>query len=180
MTALAWRPGDVVEGTQITPGVEMAIKSALTPAQAMGLTAWREAEARLEPGKGWVPNPIDAMTDILNVIDNRVQDPRWAARGYLGVCHQRWQFSCWERGGGAANWVTMMEYAQQGIAGATLPTKLRACIEIAQSFITQQHPDLLQRSTHYYATWLPEPPSWASGRHPVVERFGHRFFNDVP
>ena len=94
-----WHPGIITEPIDLTSPIILAIKEALTPAQTVAVTMWREAEARFEGGR-WVANPFSAMRDILNVIDNRATDKRWRERGHKGVCLQRWAFSCWEPTGG--------------------------------------------------------------------------------
>ena len=99
----AWHPGVILPLEQLTPEGVASIKVALSLAPTLGLTAYREAEARLEPGAGWVPNPIDAMQDVMCIVDNRTRDPRWKSLTHKAVCLQKSQFSCWMRSGGAAN-----------------------------------------------------------------------------
>lgn len=178
--AKTWQPGLVLSPDELTPATIESIKLALSPAQTLGLTAFREAASRLEPDNGWVPNPLDACVDVMCVVDNRAKDRRWSRLGHKGVCLQESQFSCWAPVGGEQNFSALLRFAQMALAGQPLPTKLHVCIETAQAFIDGRHDDLLQNSTHYYATWMPAPPKWAEGRTPVVERFGHRFFNNVP
>src|SRR3990167_889689 len=116
---LTWAPGVVFQPTALTKADIHALTDALSPAQVMGLTMWAEARARYEPGKGWVANPIDALVDVGNVIDNRVKDPRWHQLGHKGVCLQRGQFSCWDRHGGPENLHALLICAQEMLAGLT-------------------------------------------------------------
>jgi hypothetical protein len=182
--ATPWRPGDFVLPRDLSASAIDQIKMALSPAHVVALTVWAEARARLEPHVGWVPNPIEAMTDVIEVIDNRVTDykDRWPG-GHKAVCFARWQFSCWEPAGGLDNYRAVLERAQHLIAGDPISEKLRACLVAAETAVagTPNWERFLPANTcHYYATSMPVPPAWAEGREPVAERYGHRFFANVP
>ncbi len=198
-----WHAGLVLAPIDLTPPIVAAIKDALSPAETLGLTMWAEARSRLERGR-WVSNPIDAMVDIANVVDNRTTSPRpahrakWGTLGHKGVCLARWQFSCWEPTGGpddpsdadllAENFEALMDRCQRLVAGELPTAKLAVCIDVAQSFIDGRHPNLLGEGVcHYYAEWMPVPPAWAfldkartQRRTPAAHRHGHLFFANVP
>ena len=189
-SVVTWHPGVILPAEKLTPEIIASIKSSLFPAQVVGLTAWAEARSRYVPGLGWRPNPIDAMADICNVIHNRATDPRWAAKGYSGVCFQRWAFSCWEPTGGpddphdadklAENFEALLERAQYLLAGKDPSPKLTSCIEVAESFLNGRHDNLLGEGVcHYLADWIDPWPTWAQGQTPVLQRHGHLFFAGI-
>lgn len=187
--AVTWQPGLVLPPEKLTPDVIAAIKGTLFPAQVVGLTAWAEARSRFEKGKGWLPNPIDAMVDVINVVHNRATDARWQVLGHAGVCLQRWQFSCWEPTGGpddpydpdklAENFEALMARAQFLIAGKKPSEKLASCIDVAESFLDGRHENVLPGATHYYATWITAPTWTRPPAECVIERYGHRVFRNV-
>ena len=180
---LTWQPGVVLRPEALTKTDIHGITDALSPAQVMALTMWAEARSRLEPGKGWVPNPLDALVDIGNVIDNRVKDPCWHALGHKGVCLQRRQFSCWDSLGGPDNFRDLLSCAQEMLAGLQPTTKLQACLDVAEAFLAGRHLDLIAHATHYYAPASMVPlgrvPAWVPGAVLTVERYGHRFYRNV-
>ena len=178
-----WVPGQIV--TTPTPEDCAAIQAALSPEQVCGITAWREAEARLEKGR-WVANPIEAMLDILSVIGNRAADARWKALGHKGVCLQKLQFSCWQPLGGSNNHEQVIGYAQRLMAGQTMPRTLIACIDAARALIAGQITDRVAGACHYHVAGMPHPPAWAftdasktTLRTPTVTRFGHAFYAGI-
>lgn len=189
---ITWHPGIVLAGIDLTPTVIAAIKGALSPAQAMGLTAWAEARSRFERGR-WIANDLSAMVDILEVIMHRANDPRWKALGPKGVCLQRWAFSCWEPAGGpddpkdpdhlAENFEALMAQAQELLAGLTPTSRLANCIAAAEGCLAGAlTPSMPAGTCHYFAGWMKTPPRWSL--HPkarlVANRHGHLFFADVP
>lgn len=197
-TTSTWKPGILLQPIDLTPPIIAAIKEALPPTYVAALTIWREAESAFVKGRGWVPNPLEAMLDILTVIAWRAADPRprWRGKGIKGICLERWAFSCWEPHGGpddpkdadelAENFETVMEWAQRLLAGE-LPNPdsrsgraLLNCLAAAEAAVAGTLVKTLPEATcHYYAEWLPQPPKWAIGHAPVAHRHGHLFFNDV-
>ncbi len=175
--ASLWRPGVILPIDKLTPSIIEEIKTALTSEQTVALTAWREAESRLEKGKGWVPNPPEAMRDIMNVIRNRSVTKGLTVKG---VCLKKAQFSCWAPVQGAGNFATMMDNAQKLMAGQVATGMLAKCLEMAR----EEFPDALQGATHYYAPASMVPPGsvppWAVAPAQLVhEAFGHKFYNNV-
>lgn len=199
-TITEWKPGMVLRTEELTPAIISRIRAALTPAQTMAITAWREAEAHFDKVvKRWVPNPVDAMVDIINVIDNRANDIRWMRRGHKGICLQYvrrgereiHQFSCWQLDGGpddprdsdtiAENTEVVLRIAQQLISGVLPTANLLECLAAAEGCIAHRLIDSLDGACHYYADWIPAP-YWA--KHPnarvTAVRHGHIFLAGVP
>lgn len=191
---IVWHQGVVVPSSSLTVEIRLAILAALTDAQIVGLTAWAEARSRLDPTRGWVSNPLDAMIDIIDVVRNRTRDKRWVALGPRGVCLQRWAFSCWEPTGGADsnkdplhladNFEQLFDRAQR-LAAGEVSAKLDACVGAAT---TRLGLDTLvgvaiQNATHYYAPLSMVPkgrvPKWVNGATFTAERFGHKFYANV-
>lgn len=177
-----WRPGVVLSSLDLTPAVIAAIKAALSPAQVMALTIWAEGRSSFVKGRGWVANDMSAMIDVLEVIQNRATDPRWAKLGHKGVCLQRWAFSCWEPAGGPANFDALMNRAQRLLAGESPSDKLLNCLAAAEGCLAGALVSSMPaRACHYYADWSPAP-KWAL--HPkarlVAHRYNHLFYSDVP
>ena len=197
-----WHPGVVLDPIDLSPAIIAGIKAALSPVQAAALTAWREAEASLVKGRGWVPNPIEAMVDIITVLGYRAHDTtrrRWRHLDLKGVCLERWAFSCWEPTGGpddphdadalAENFETVMAYAQRLLAGELPNGRLLECLAAAEASAAGALVKTLPADTcHYFAEWMPAPPAWAFvdpktrtlPRTPVAHRHGHLFYAGVP
>jgi hypothetical protein len=172
-----WHPGVILPPEKLTPSI-IAIKDALSVEQTVALTAWGEARSRLEPGKGWVSNPIQAMANIVNVIENRASAKEVVSRKQ--ICLARRQFSCWDTLGGPENFYAVMERAQRLIALQPITDKLLDCLALANGTTI----DSLQGATHYYAPLSMVPagrvPMWA--RPPAVcvaDEHGHKFYASV-
>ena len=178
-TVAVWQPGFVLKSVDLTPHVIEAINRELSPAQTVALTAWAEARSRLVKRRGWVPNPLDAMVDIITVIDNRATDPRWQHLGHKGVCLQRRQFSCWDALGGPENYYALMDRAQRLLAGEAPSDKLLGCLAATEGCFAGALVDSLSGATHYIADLLQPWPIWAHGKHPVAARHGHLFFANI-
>lgn len=185
-----WHPGVILPREQLNPDLCVGIQLALSAAQTLALTCWAEARSRFVKGTGWVSNPIDAMADIVNVVDNRVRDPRWAKFGHKGTCLQRFQFSCWLPRAGADNdhdpqhladnFEALMDRAQRLLAGETPTDKLLNCLALAEGAIGGAMVDGLGAATHYYAHEAIAPPAWSLPPAAMTaERWGHRFFKGV-
>ena len=185
-----WKPGLVLPPEKLSPGIIEDIKVALTPEQTVALTAWGEARSRFD-GKKWVANPLDAMADIVNVIDNRA---RAKNTPYKKICLKRWAFSCWEPQGGhddprdpddlAENFEHMMDRAQRLMAGPSYAPvdALLDCLALANGMHAMV--DTLSAATHYYAPFSMVPrdrvPDWAAPPAVLVaERHGHKFYSKV-
>lgn len=177
-----WTPGIVLPAASCTPSVVTLIKATLAPAHVVGLTAWGEARARHLIGDRWDPNPIDALLDILDVIDNRARDSsaRWG--DHRDVCFARGQFACWSATANAATYDAVLEKAQQILAGDHLDQKLSAAIRAAELVLTGSRAWTMpfpNDTCHYYSDLLLKPPAWAVDRMPVAVRYGYLFFAGI-
>ena len=173
----AWHPGIVLPKDQLTPDLCASIKFALNDEQALALTCFGEARSRFEHGKGWVPNPVEALADVANVVANRLADPRWSKYGIKGICHQRRQYSCWDTLGGPDNFFTLMNRAQRLLAGE-LPDELLSSLAVAHALDVLV--DTLGQATHYFAHDAIDPPVWAvPPAYETERRFGHSFWAHV-
>lgn len=98
--------------------------------------------------------------------------PDWWGEGYAGVCLKPWQFSCWNRNDPNYSYLSgakptpFREFAQARIA--------------ADQVIDGKVPDPTGGATHYYATTMPKPPTWAKGAKQTLKLGHHVFFKDVP
>jgi len=164
----------------LTPAAVAEITRVLSAVQTVALTMWAEGRSRLEPRRGWVANPVAAMSDIANVIVNRLNDPRWRRLTLKEICLQRLQFSCWQPVGGTDNYEALMRQAQQVLAGDDPGPTLRTCLDIAGACAAGSFKDRLDGATHYHASWI-APPRWAAPpARRVADRWGHRFYAGVP
>lgn len=128
--------------------------------------------ARTLYGEAERDDGADAIA-IAWVVMNRVALPNWPDT-VAAVCLQPWQFSCWNQND--PNRARIM-------AASDADPWLQTCRRIAGDVMKRAILDPTKRSTHYYATWMKTPPSWAKGHVPVHEtpagRYNHVFFNDI-
>jgi spore germination cell wall hydrolase CwlJ-like protein len=143
---------------------DAAIKAALSPLQVVAMTVWAEARAE----------PIEGQVAVAAVIRNRLLRPRRFAATWEGVCLAPWQFSCWIPEGGDANYRALMARCAAAQAG-TQPWPAQA-IWVAQGIISGVLEARVARADHYYATWMPKPPTWARGLASSAEIGAHRFY----
>jgi hypothetical protein len=164
----------------LTPAAVAEIIRVLSAVQTVALTMWAEGRSRLEPRRGWVANPVAAMSDVANVIVNRSRDARWRRLTLKEICLQRLQFSCWQPLGGADNYEALVRQAQQLLAGEDVGPPLPSCLDIARACVDGSFTDRLDGATHYHASWI-APPRWAAApARRVADRWGHRFYAGVP
>ena len=128
-------------------------------------TLWGEAR-----GEGLAGQIAVAWT-----IRDRVDDGKeksWWGEGYAGVCLKPWQFSCWNKND--------PNYPQ--LSGARqIPFRELARARIAaDQVIDGQVSDPTGGATHYYATTMPKPPTWANGARETARLGHHVFFRGVP
>ena len=128
-------------------------------------TLWGEARGESLAG----------MVAVAWTIRNRVNDGKaksWWGEGYAGVCQAPWQFSCWNKNDpnypylSGEKPIPFREFAQARIA--------------ADLVIDGKQPDPTGGATHYYATTMPKPPSWAAKATRTLTLGNHVFFKDVP
>ena len=178
---MLWKPGTILPPEKLTQGIIASIMASLNPAQVLALTAWAEARSRFD-GRKWVANPIDAMGDIVNIVQNR--NTVKPAIGLRGHCLAKAQFSCWAPLQGQANFHTLMERSQMLLAGTMPSGKLLGCLALAEGCLAGSMVDSLSGATHYYSPASMVPPGrvppWALPPAVLVdERHGHRFYNKV-
>lgn len=136
------------------------IKAALTPVQTVAMTIWAEARAE----------PIEGQIAVGCVIRNRVLHPLRFGADWKTVCLAKWQFSCWIPQGGEANYRMLM-------AKCEAKQWPRQQMWLAAGLISGElEEDRALGATHYYASWMPVPPSWALGLNPTTIINHHRFY----
>ena len=98
--------------------------------------------------------------------------PDWWGEGYAGVCLKPWQFSCWNKND--------PNFAY--LSGARpIPTReFKQALTAADHVIGSNGPDPTNGATHYYATTMPKPPTWAKGATQTLKLGHHVFFKNVP
>ena len=108
-------------------------------------------------------------------IRNRVKDGKdksWWGEGYASVCQKPYQFSCWNKSD--PNFASLSGAKQ-------IPFRELAQIRIAaDQVIDGKVPDPTGGATHYYATSMKTPPTWAAKAKQTLRLGGHVFFRDVP
>lgn len=108
-------------------------------------------------------------------IRNRVNDGKaksWWGEGYAGVCLKPWQFSCWNKND--------PNYAYLSGARPIPAREFKQAVTAADHVIGSAGPDPTNGATHYYATTMPKPPTWAKGAKLTLKLGHHVFFKDVP
>ncbi|MCA4964925.1 cell wall hydrolase [Pseudomonas sp. Y24-6] len=108
-------------------------------------------------------------------IRNRVFDGKtksWWGEGYAGVCLKPWQFSCWNKNDPNYSYLS---------GAKPIPTAQYAqALKAADQVMAGTTPDPTGGATHYYATTMPKPPTWAKGAKQTLKLGQHIFFKDVP
>ena len=128
-------------------------------------TLWGEAR-----GEG-----VAGQIAVAWTIRNRVNDGKtksWWGEGYAGVCLKSWQFSCWNRND--PNYPYLSGAKQ--IPAAQLAQALKAADLVMSGGVK----DPTGGATHYYATTMPKPPTWAKSAKETLRLGHHVFFKDVP
>ncbi len=110
----------------------------MTPLSVVARTLWGEARGDGVPG----------MHAVANVIGNRVRNPRWWGRDWIGVCTKPWQFSCWNEGDPNRAKLLAVTAADPEYAEA---------IDIARRAIAGELPDITDNADSYYAIGSPAP-----------------------
>jgi N-acetylmuramoyl-L-alanine amidase len=142
---------------------------ALTDHHALGLTLWGEARGE----------PIEGKIAVANVIRNRLKSGRWGET-YRGVCLWPWQFSCWKKEGGEANYMDVQRLARALVDGETPEDNvLRECLWIAHGMVGEWITDNVKGATHYHVASMNPKPSWAIGKTPVCSIHAHDFYKGI-
>lgn len=110
------------------------------------------------------------------VIQNRVKVRYRGAQSWADVCLAPKQFSCWNLGDPNRQ-VLLETFASDRYVESQRDPLVRECYWIAEGVIGHMITPQIGNCLHYYATWLPSPPSWAAeGR--VVATIGRHVFLD--
>jgi N-acetylmuramoyl-L-alanine amidase len=128
-------------------------------------TLWGEAR-----GEG-----MEGQIAVAWVIRNRVHDARarsWWGEGYIAVCRQPWQFSCWNRNDPNYPFVSGIRPIPE--------EQLAQALSVADLVIEGRTADPTHGATHYHALRMAQPPAWAARATRTLVRGGHAFFRDVP
>lgn len=138
---------------------------------AIALTLYGEARGESMLGK----------LAVAAVLRNRLYAGRWGTT-YAAVCLASKQFSCWnakdpnlpklQRLHAALTKWTLQEDASDDAA-------LQACLWVADGLLGGFLESTVGAATHYYATSMKQPPSWAVGARLAAEIGNHRFFEGV-
>lgn len=122
--------------------------------------------------------PIAGQCAVAAVIRNRVRDGRWG-HSYEAVVCAPWQFSCWRKEGGAANYqaVQLMKQSIQ-LNGIPKDRSLLTCYWIASGCVDGVMPSEVGTATHYFVTSSPVP-KWAINQVPVKVIGHHSFFAGI-
>lgn len=136
--------------------------------QTLALTLWGEARSEGREGViavAWV------IRNRVELDLNRDGQPDWWGEGYAQVCRTPYQFSCWNK----------TDPNRPYLIGAKSipPAQLLMCIEVAQSVMNNAVPDPTNGATHYYATNMRKPPSWAATAQHTETIGRHVFFKGV-
>lgn len=115
---------------------------------------------------------------VADVIRNRVKSGRWG-HTFESVCCAPKQFSCWNATD--PNLVKLRAIIERVESGDGWADPILAeCYWIADGFIEDVVlPQFHHSPTHYYASTIKQPPSWAKSGEFVGERDGHLFFARV-
>ena len=140
----------------------------LTDRDYLALTIYGEARGEKNAGR----------LAVGTVIRNRVKAGRFGP-SYEAVCLKPQQFSCWNATD--PNRPKLDRLSDQ-IRDHLAPTDkaLIECYVIADCLIDGQAAMLkIRAATHYFATWLKEPPAWAASGVFVGTVGSHMFFEGV-
>ena len=155
-----------------------SVKHALSDREAVALTMWGEARGESLAARGAVGMGIK----------NRRNHPRRWSNDWRQVCHQRWQFSCWQKTGGAANHAAVMAWARYYTSidsrrlqpPSTERRSVAECLYLADGVLGGFLLDNTHGSDHYYAPRAMVPagsaPKWAENQTPTAIIDNQRFF----
>lgn len=115
---------------------------------------------------------------VASVIKNRRASKRWG-QTYEAVVTAPKQFSCWNVND--MNFIVLQKLRgviDAGLLEMTDPI-LRECYWIADGVLGNSFVPQVGNAMHYFATWLPKPPSWAQTGKYVSTIGAHSFYKDV-
>ena len=141
----------------------------MTPSErerdVLARTLWGEAR-----GEDLVGQIAVAWTIRNRVFDGKTKS--WWGEGYTGVCLKPWQFSCWNKND--------PNYAYLSGARPISAREFKQALTAADHVIGSNGPDPTNGATHYYATTVPKPPTWAKCAEQTLKLGHHIFFKNVP
>lgn len=109
---------------------------------------------------------LEGIAAVANVIQNRVQRPRWWGKDFTGVCRKKWQFSTWNED----------DPNLAMILAVTLRNPMfQDCYLIARAAVAGDLRDRTKGADHYFADYI-ATPKWAIGKTPTVVIGRHRFY----
>lgn len=109
------------------------------------------------------------MLAVVHVILNRSRQPKRYGTTLQLVCKRPWQFSCLNPGDPNRERLLKVDESDPQFVMAMLA---------ALNAVTNEDPDPTGRATHYYATWMREPPDWAAKLTPTASIGQHLFFRE--
>lgn len=127
----------------------------------VAMTLWGEARGEGDTG----------MEAVACVIGNRMKRPRRFGRGFIGVCRQRWQFSCWNEND--PNRIRLDAVRRNPDAA------YRSAAAIAGRLVRNELADFTFGADHFYAVSMPSRPRWARNKEPCYRLGKHLFFNNI-
>ena len=105
--------------------------------------------------------PVQGQIAVACVIRNRVQlseqRPRWWGVGWLGVCLQPWQFSCWNQYTTVDNPAAMLPQFLDGLYAAG-QDYVGSLLWAANGVQDGHQADVTDGATHYHTTAV--SPAW--------------------
>lgn len=136
--------GDQDPITPVPPSPPPVSWPTTDPVVVLAATAWMEDDVGGKVG----------MQAVINVVMNRVQNPRWWGTSVFTVCMKPLQFSCWNKG--SANiprFETMLKNpdANWGIARGLATLAMQGLLE-----------DITDNSDSYYSASMKMPPAWSA------------------
>lgn len=145
------------------------IRAAISPLVAVTCTLFGEAAGE----------SLTGQAAVAAVIRNRVRHPRWWGKDWKGVCHGKWQFSCWWETSPNTDRVYALAEALMRRQAATGPQSVVGQLEwVAAGVMDDVLLDPTRGADHYLTTALlrSKPPTWAKGQVPVAVVDDHTFF----
>jgi hypothetical protein len=147
----------------------VSVPAAAAPAAApsddidiLARTVWGEARGE--------PDARASMGAVACVVLNRKRKQTYWGRSVTEVCLKPYQFSCWNANDPNRSQLTRTDASNREFALA---------LGIARDALDGRLSDDTQGATHYHATTLAQPPTWARGHASCAHIGRHLFYNDI-
>ena len=143
----------------------MSAATAAEDLDTMARTIW--GEARNQPYLGKLA--------VAWVIRNRADKPSWWGKTIVGVCLQKYQFSCW----------LDSDPNYKLLRAVTIEDRaFRDCMRAAMEAYDRGGKDPVQGATHYHTLDTPKgaskwPPDWALELVPLTIVGDHKFYKEA-